>query len=80
MSLLGDMVAAGRQPNLNTYRVLINAAVRADQAGLAFQIFQVRAARRTRRGGQAGTGQPGTAAAGCDFGRHGPEAGSWEAW
>lgn len=52
VSLLCDMVAAGRQPNLNTYRVIINAAVRADQAGLAFQIFQVCA--QGRDGGLAG--------------------------
>ena len=33
------MVAAGRQPNLNTYRIIINACAFTDQAGLAFQIF-----------------------------------------
>ncbi|KAG2495157.1 hypothetical protein HYH03_006765 [Edaphochlamys debaryana] len=41
VSLLCDMVAAGRQPNLNTYRILINACEYTDQAGLAFQIFRL---------------------------------------
>lgn len=39
VSLLTDMTAAGLSPNLNTYRILINACQRAGQAGLAFQIF-----------------------------------------
>ncbi|GFR52105.1 hypothetical protein Agub_g14618 [Astrephomene gubernaculifera] len=39
VSLLSDMVAAGRRPNLNTYRILINACALTDQAGLAFQVF-----------------------------------------
>eukprot|EP00198_Chlamydomonas_reinhardtii_P001964 XP_001691300.1 protein with PPR repeats [Chlamydomonas reinhardtii] len=39
VSLLCDMVAAGRQPNLNTYRIIINACEVTDQAGLAFQVF-----------------------------------------
>ncbi len=38
VSLLSDMVAAGRQPNLNTYRIIINACEFTDQAGLAFQV------------------------------------------
>ncbi|EFJ49645.1 hypothetical protein VOLCADRAFT_104228 [Volvox carteri f. nagariensis] len=39
VSLLSDMVAAGRSPNLNTYRIIINACAFTDQAGLAFQVF-----------------------------------------
>ncbi|GLI62167.1 hypothetical protein VaNZ11_004747 [Volvox africanus] len=39
VSLLSDMVGAGCSPNLNTYRIIINACVFTDQAGLAFQVF-----------------------------------------
>lgn len=39
VSLLTDMTAAGVSPNLNTYRIIINACQRAGQAGLAFQVF-----------------------------------------
>ncbi|KXZ51095.1 hypothetical protein GPECTOR_14g78 [Gonium pectorale] len=46
VSLLCDMVAADRQPNLNTYRILINAATLTDQANLAFQIFALMHANR----------------------------------
>ncbi|GLC36947.1 hypothetical protein PLESTB_000175400 [Pleodorina starrii] len=39
VSLLSDMAAAGCSPNLNTYRIVINACAFTDQAGLAFQVF-----------------------------------------
>lgn len=39
VSLLSDMVAAGCSPNLNTYRIVINACAFTDQADLAFQVF-----------------------------------------
>lgn len=41
VSLLSDMVKAGRNPNLNTYRIMLNACQRCDQAQLAFEIYAV---------------------------------------
>ncbi len=39
VSLVCDMVKSGRTPNLNTYRIIINACQRADQAQLAVEVY-----------------------------------------
>lgn len=39
VTLLCDMVRSGGVPNLNTYRILINACQRADQAQLAIEVY-----------------------------------------
>ena len=39
VSLACDMVRSGRAPNLNTYRILIKACQRADQAQLAIEVY-----------------------------------------
>lgn len=41
VSLLGDMCRAGVAPSVNTYRVLLRACGRADQAELAFEVLNV---------------------------------------
>lgn len=45
VSLLGQMVEAGLKTNANTFRILVLAAQRADQAELAFELYQVAKAR-----------------------------------
>jgi len=46
ISLACDMVHAGYKPNLNTYRILINACQRADQAQLALEVYAIMRAKR----------------------------------
>ncbi|GAX74542.1 hypothetical protein CEUSTIGMA_g1991.t1 [Chlamydomonas eustigma] len=46
VSLVCDMVRSGRAPNLNTYRTIINACQRADQAQLALEVYATMRARR----------------------------------
>ena len=40
------MVRSGRAPNLNTYRILINACQRADQAQLAIEVYATMRAKK----------------------------------
>ncbi len=46
VSLVSDMVRGGRAPNLNTYRIVINACQRAGQAQLALEVFSVMRAKK----------------------------------
>ncbi len=46
VSLTCDMVKAGLAPNLNTYRIIINACQRADQAQLAIEVYAVMRAKK----------------------------------
>jgi pentatricopeptide repeat protein len=75
VSLLGQMVEAGVKTNANTFRILVLAAQRADQAELAFELYQVAKARgylrrvrhagMGRRGGVAGAAGRLQGAVGC---------------
>ena len=46
VSLACDMVRSGHAPNLNTYRILINACQRADQAQLAIEVYATMRAKK----------------------------------
>ena len=47
VSLLNDMTQQAKlRPNLNTFRVLLNACQKADQAALAFEVFAVMKAQK----------------------------------
>lgn len=46
MSVLFWIVCFALQPNMNTYRVLLNACQRTDQGALAFEIYAVMRSKR----------------------------------
>ena len=46
VSLVSDLVRGGRSPNLNTYRIIINACQRASQPQLALEVYAVMRAKK----------------------------------